>query len=205
MNQDKIILDLCGGTGSWSKPYMDAGYDVRIITEPDFDVFAYKPPKNVYGILAAPPCTMFSNARTNAKKPRDLKEGMDVVAECLNIIWTCQYELSCSTTRKTSLKFWALENPKGMLKFFLGNPPFEFNPYDFGDDYKKKTHLWGYFNAPVKAPIKCTKEKFDRTLMKDFVGVIPEGYTVPKDSNRRQVIRGITPKGFANAFFKENR
>lgn len=25
----KIILDLCGGTGSWSKPYRDAGYDVR--------------------------------------------------------------------------------------------------------------------------------------------------------------------------------
>lgn len=24
----KIILDLCGGTGSWSKPYRDAGYDV---------------------------------------------------------------------------------------------------------------------------------------------------------------------------------
>ena len=30
-NEDKIILDLCGGTGSWSKPYRDNGYDVRII------------------------------------------------------------------------------------------------------------------------------------------------------------------------------
>lgn len=30
----KIILDLCGGTGSWSKPYRDAGYDVRVITLP---------------------------------------------------------------------------------------------------------------------------------------------------------------------------
>ena len=25
MNSDKVILDLCGGTGSWSKPYKDAG------------------------------------------------------------------------------------------------------------------------------------------------------------------------------------
>lgn len=25
-NNNKIILDLCGGTGSWSKPYKDAGY-----------------------------------------------------------------------------------------------------------------------------------------------------------------------------------
>ena len=35
----KIILDLCGGTGSWSKPYRDAGYDVRVITLPCYDLF----------------------------------------------------------------------------------------------------------------------------------------------------------------------
>lgn len=36
---DKIILDLCGGTGSWSKPYRDAGYDVRVITLPRYDLY----------------------------------------------------------------------------------------------------------------------------------------------------------------------
>lgn len=35
----KIILDLCGGTGSWSKPYREAGYDVRLITLPHYDLF----------------------------------------------------------------------------------------------------------------------------------------------------------------------
>ncbi len=35
-NRDKIILDLCGGTGSWSKPYKEAGYDVRLITLPEY-------------------------------------------------------------------------------------------------------------------------------------------------------------------------
>lgn len=35
----KLILDLCGGTGSWSKPYRDAGYDVRVITLPHYDLF----------------------------------------------------------------------------------------------------------------------------------------------------------------------
>lgn len=43
-NSKKIILDLCGGTGSWSKPYKDAGYDVRIITLPEHDVFLFAPP-----------------------------------------------------------------------------------------------------------------------------------------------------------------
>ena len=50
---EKIILDLCGGTGSWTKHYSEKDYDVRIITLPDNDVRTYKPPKNVYGILAA--------------------------------------------------------------------------------------------------------------------------------------------------------
>ena len=38
-----IILDLCGGSGSWSKPYVEAGYDVRLITLPDYDVTTYTP------------------------------------------------------------------------------------------------------------------------------------------------------------------
>ena len=46
--QRPIILDLCGGSGSWSKPYKEAGYDVRLITLPDYDVLAYTPPENVY-------------------------------------------------------------------------------------------------------------------------------------------------------------
>ena len=43
MNRDKIILDICGGTGAWSKPYKEAGYDVRVITLPEFDVRLYTP------------------------------------------------------------------------------------------------------------------------------------------------------------------
>ncbi len=40
-NSKKIILDLCGGTGAWSKPYADAGYDVRVITLPDYDITTF--------------------------------------------------------------------------------------------------------------------------------------------------------------------
>ena len=46
--EDKIILDLCGGTGAWSKPYKDAGYKVINVTLPEFDVRTFNPPKNVY-------------------------------------------------------------------------------------------------------------------------------------------------------------
>lgn len=204
MKIDKIILDLCGGTGSWSKPYRDAGYDVRNITLPDYDVRNYKPPENVYGILAAPPCTMFSFVRTNAKKPRDLKEGMECVRACLEIIWSCM-EIQQDTRKKTlPLKFWAMENPNGMLKYFLGKPAFIFNPCDFGHPYKKKTYLWGWFNEPKKEnPIESKQPKFDMILNKDL-SKIPEGYKRPEGMTERQIRRSITPSGFSKAFFEAN-
>ncbi len=202
----KIILDLCGGTGSWSKPYKEAGYDVRLITLPKYnvlDLYEYSDimelinGKKVYGILAAPPCTQFSFARTNAKKARNLQEGMEIVNACLHVIRVCQYRITKDTQKKPPLEFWALENPNGMLKWFLGKPTYQFNPYDFGDNYKKNTHLWGYFNEPKKNPIKCTMPKFDKMASKD---IHPEMF----GKLTRQERRAITPQGFAEAFFKAN-
>lgn len=207
---NKIILDLCGGTGAWSKPYKDNGYDVRNITLPDYDIRTYILPKNVYGILAAPPCTMFSLARTKAKKPRDLEEGMECVKACLNIIWSCMEIKQDTRHKKLPLKFWALENPNGMLKYFLGKPAFEFNPYEFGDGYKKQTMLWGWFNEPKKspAPIVCKKaykslnpktmKKFDRLASRD---IAPEYFEKLTRTERR----AITPQGFARAFYEANK
>lgn len=194
----KIILDLCGGTGAWSKPYKDAGYDVRLITLPEYDVRTYQSPDNVYGILAAPPCTMFSFCRTNAKLPRDLRGAMDIVSACLRIIWEVQYKTDKDTSKITRLKFWALENPNGMLKYFIGAPAFIFSPYDFGDNYKKKTHLWGWFKELKKSPIDCDTVKFDMMKTKDIHGEYYGKLT-------RQERRAITPQGFAQAFYEANK
>jgi len=204
-NKDKIILDLCGGTGAWSKPYKDNGYTVINVTLPEYDVRYFKPhghiplEKDIYGILAAPPCTQFSFARTNAKKPRDLREGMEIVTACLNIIWRCQYHIEKEAQKKPPLKFWALENPnRGMLKWFLGEPVFIFNPYDFGDDYKKETALWGYFSIPKTNPIKCNKPKFDYLKTKEIHSEFYDKYD-------RQIRRAIIPPGFARAFYEANK
>ena len=210
----KIILDLCGGTGSWSKPYLDNGYTVVNATLPDWNVknesdqerlIAMKP----YGILAAPPCTMFSYARQNAKTPRDLREGMRTVQGCLDIIWRCQYD--------GELKFWALENPWGYLKLFLGKPALVFHPYEYGDPYTKRTCLWGLFNEPRKhpvSPIKIEPNPTNHSNNRDFTSSpekfrhlkpIPEGYCERTGLGERTVIRSMTPQGFANAFYKANK
>lgn len=139
-NHEKIILDLCGGSGSWSRPYRLAGYDVRLITLPDYDVRTYQPPDHVYGILAAPPCAEFSLAKNGSRRTRDLAAGMECVEACLQIIWQCQ--------KTEKLQFWALENPVGLLRRFMGRPPYTFYQWWFGDLGIKRTDLWGYFNAP---------------------------------------------------------
>jgi site-specific DNA-cytosine methylase len=217
-NSEKIILDLCGGTGAWSKPYTESGYDVRVITLPKYDVTAtflesnfmvftkvrayskHDMPKiyykDVYGVLAAPPCTMFSRARTRAKTPRDLKGGMVVVRACLDIIWKIQ-----EVQGLPDLKFWALENPMGVLRRFLGRPKFTYNPYEYGDPWTKKTDIWGWFNEPRKKQLRLNESQ--ATLCKNNNRKLPSisDFTGSKQSSRR----AITPPGFAKAFFKANQ
>lgn len=177
-----IILDLCGGTGSWSRPYSEAGYDVRLITLPDIDVRLFKfPTENIYGILAAVPCTEFavSGARWwAAKGDAALLEGLSVADACLRIIFL------------TNPKFWVLENPVGRLKHYIGPPKMFFNPCDYGDPYTKKTALWGNFNIPVPTPVEPTEGSKMHRL---------------PPSPERQALRSITPPGFAQAFFEANR
>lgn len=186
-NNEKIILDLCGGTGSWSAPYFDAGYDVRVVTLPDFDVRLYKPPSGVYGILAAPPCTHFSSSGAQYwhKKDADGRtlNGLAIVDACMRIILI------------STPIFWALENPVGRLRRWIGPPRFMFDPCDFGDPYTKKTLLWGEFNIPIKTPVKPVK-------------VCRQGSWVQKlggSSEKTKMLRSITPPGFAKAFFEANK
>jgi site-specific DNA-cytosine methylase len=204
----KIILDLCGGTGAWSAPYKEAGYDVRIITLPKFDLYLTRfdvgkvvfdsnswnlmnvQVKDIYGILAAPPCTMFSLARTTAKTPRDLDKGMELVKVCLNIIW------------KSKPNFWVLENPLGFLRHFLGKPALTFDASEFGGNYNKTTDLWGYFNEPKKTRDYIRFASTDKNTRK--LPPLPEGYK-PVNETNQAARRAITPRGFAEAFYKANK
>ena len=205
MNKDKIILDLCGGTGSWSKPYREAGYDVRVITLPEYDVRTYEPPDNVYGILAAPPCTEFSVLNCIAEaRDRDEDAGMEIVNACLKIIEKCNHE------------FWAMENPRGYLRKYMGKPALTFQPWQFGDGWTKATDLWGRF-----APPRVVYDSWDDVpklniytrpgrgkpnfafLHKSAWENIPQlSYHKPETDAE---FRAMTPPGFARAFFEANQ
>lgn len=220
-NKHKIILDLCGGTASFSQPYADAGYTVYNITLPEYDVckaiisaqFISFPKKNggrlvvrksaVRGILAAPPCTEFSIAKDHKLK-RDLKAGMVVVRACKRIIDACEPS------------WWCLENPVGYLRTFLGAPAYSFQPWWFGSPWSKCTFLWGSFNRPVRThssweKVNKIKELYIRPgrrkpsiafLHKSAQQFVPELWPFKVDSDA--AFRAITSPRFAVAFFKAN-
>ena len=191
MNANKIILDLCGGTGAWSKPYKDAGYDVRLITLPEYDVRTYTPPDNVYGILAAPPCTEFSYAKHfhgQGKFNHDFVKGLEIVSACMRIILTAKP------------RFWVLENPVGYLSKWLKEPRCTFDAWQYGHNYQKRTALWGDFVMPEPIVEEKPPGIVKFSMLKSHE-IAPEYYGVLD----RQTRRAITPAGFAEAFYMANQ
>lgn len=196
MNKDKIILDLCGGTGSWSAPYKKAGYDVRLITLPDYDVLTYEPPENVYGVLAAPPCTDFSIAGAHLWKDKD-ESGKTI--ESLKVVKRC-FEIA----EIVKPKFFALENPRGRLHFYIGNPYMSYNYKDFGCPYSKTVCLWGFFNVFMPVYIGIQEKNFK--MADGILSELPIGYDWKgAGMSKRAAQRSITYSGFAEAFFLANQ
>ena len=226
MNKDKIIISLCGGSGAWEKNYKDNGYTVFNITLPDYNILdvvflenhicfpsdilgvsnIHIPYRVIYGILAAPPCTHFSFARTRPKSPCDLRGAMETVIACLNIIWKCQYKIKSNAQRKPPLKFWALENPKARLQWFLGKPAFEFQPYEFGDGYSKSTALWGDFKKPTKQiGFNFYRKKFEKLSTNELRSLRRAKSISEITASTAKELRAVTPAGFARAFFEANK
>lgn len=198
----KIILDLCGGTGAWSKPYADAGYDVYVIDPSDTkqnyvcDIrLLEKWKRPIHGILAAPPCTMFASSGARWQRTDEqMIEALSVVDACLRLVMVHKPV------------FWALENPVGKLVRYLGKPKMYFQPYEYGDPYTKKTCLWGNFNVPVKNVVECEKETRANSPGHNSPRKrYPSKMHLLPPSGDRATLRSITPPGFAKAFFEANR
>lgn len=228
-NSDKIILDLCSGTGAWSKPYLEAGYDVRLITLPEYDVRTYKPPAKVYGILSAPPCTDFALSGAQYWNAKDFNghtlQSILVVKACLEIKDFCKPF------------FWCLENPTGRIQKLvpeIGEPVLKFNPCDYagysepvykcpcgGYEFEYELGKYGCPNccgdniAELFYKDAYTKRTYlwGKFNIPEFKRISPirfckQGSWVQKlggKSEKTKMLRSITPPGFSRAFFEANR
>ena len=201
----KLILSLCDHTGNWSRPYAeDPGYEVKRIDLLDGQDVRLLPHINrpVHGILAAPPCTHFSAAagvRSWGKKGVEaVIEGMQVVDACLRMVAIY------------NPVWWALENPVGRLKYWIGPFSWTFNPCDYGgylgpgektvscplfpanDAFTKRTLIWGTARKPLPKPVSVAHV------------VRPEGGWRNKCFKQHKGHRSVTPIGFSRAFKEAN-
>jgi hypothetical protein len=177
-----LIISLFDFTGVWSEPYVAAGYDVhRFDLRLGHDVRLLERIKRpVHGVLAAPPCTDFASSGSRwwaAKGEAALLAGLATV------------DAACRFILAHNPSWWALENPVGRLRRYLGDPALIFDPCDYGDPYTKRTLLWGRFNTPAKAPV----EPVEGSKM----------WRLPPSPDRA-ALRSATPPGFARAFFEAN-
>lgn len=203
----KTILHLCADIGSDSRYFqLDNTFEVIKIGK-DIGVENYKPPKNVYGVIANPVCTEFSIAK-GFHINGDLEKGMFLVNHCLRIIKEC------------NPTFWAIENPAtGKLKDFLGKPAFVYQPWEFGSPWTKKTALWGKFNIPIKTYNKWEDlKKLDNLyirgnrkkpslvyLHKNDKYKIKEWEWAYDLINDDMSLRSMCSDGFAKAFYEANK
>lgn len=185
----KTILSLFDYSGNWSKPYREAGYNViQVDIKNGIDILTlnYKDIPEVYGILAAPPCTDFALSGARHFKQKDLdgrtEQSIKLVKKTMEII------------NYFNPVFWVIENPMTRMHKLcpeIGEVKYKFNPYDFEDSHQKQTWLFGKFNPPIKTPGKNN----GNWMFKKLGG----------KSERTKELRSITPLGFSYAFFKVNQ
>jgi len=138
----KRLLSLFDYSGTWSKPFLDNGWDVvhwdiklselmdiNILQDAEtvLDMF-----DTVDGIIAGTPCTEFSASGARWWSQKDLngdtERAVELVRQTLRIV-----DLFKPTDPDyDDVFFWAIENPVGRMASLLGlDDPYWFDPYEF--------------------------------------------------------------------------
>lgn len=191
VNNGKVVLSLFDASGQWSAPWREAGYDVYqfdIQHGDDINDFSVEFLTEKLGIdhadviLAAPPCTDFSSSGAHAWPAKDADGRTAASVELVRqVLRTVEFFKPSS---------WVLENPVGRIKEKAGlpKPTLTFQPNNFGDQYTKRTLLWGSFGTDLPT-----------------ANVEPEqGSKIAKLSGSDKYGRSLTPEGFAYAYFMGN-
>lgn len=140
--------------------------------------------ESIHGILAAPPCTEFAVSGSQHWKTKPLyklRHALIIVHHIERII------------EEADPTWWALENPVGRLKNYIGKWAYTFQPWEYGDNYFKRTCIWGTALQP-RPTITSEPPRNPKTEWVHRLG----------PSENRAQLRSVTPAGFALAFFKAN-
>ena len=148
------VMDLFSGTGSWRKEMTKKGWNVYSLdinpkafeVDEIINILDYIPDKNKKFdvIIASPPCTQYSKAKTRGI--RDLELADSIVSKVLEII------------DFYNPKYYLIENPQtGLLpkRPILKHLPYVDCDYcRYGYSYRKRTRFWT--NIPLSLQL-CEK------------------------------------------------
>ena len=161
----KVLLDLFSGLGGFSQAFAEADkWDVVTVEiDPEFspdvcaDIWDLTPsdlaeiigPWDTLVVLASPPCTQFTLAgnhdswdhQRQAPRSPEARDAIGLVYHTLGLI------------RGLDPRYWFLENPRGRLRWVLGQPTGWVSYCQYGHDAMKPTDLWG--QHPVMEYKKC--------------------------------------------------
>lgn len=169
------ILELFSGRESFSKVARERGHqtftidnnpkfkpglcaDIETLEDEDIK-FAFQIDR-IDIIWASPPCTHFSIATQrhwDKRKPsKAVLNDIKLVYHTLGLIFDLRP------------RYWILENPKGRLRWIIGNPPNTVDYGAYGHPCKKPTDLWGYYPFIEFKEVKDQKlDRFDIALKRD--------------------------------------
>lgn len=196
-NSNRIVLSFFDLTGEWSKPWVEAGYDVYQFDLQNMDDIMdwsveymnelFGGLDNVYAILAAPPCTDYTSAINRDWWKKNLKGHTEASNELVQQVMRTVNYLKPSV--------WALENPVGRISTMTGLPSWRllFDPSNFGQPYTKKTAIYGRFDAD-NMPLANVDPVEGSKMASKWGG----------SSQATKNARAETPEGFAYSFFMAN-
>jgi hypothetical protein len=220
-HSNEIVFSFFDVSGNISKPWRDAGYDVRQYDiELGDDLFRYVPMadiqealasgKKIKAVLAQPPCTTFTTtgrqwhethhdandrARVNKMFGPHAAQWFSKPHEYAHALVAITDMLAGELNPEILL----LENPNGggggetRLHEFPGmpKPVLDMQPHVYGDPYTKRTLLWGRFNPNL--PTANVEPTLGSYMHKLF-----------SSAEKKGGLRSQTPEGFAYAFFMAN-
>jgi len=148
-------LDLFSGLGGFSTAFEDApDWDVVTVDineqfDPDIqanvldlmpsDLHNTLGDTDVLVILAGHPCTLFSLAGNHDAWGSESQEML--TPEARDAVASVYHTLGL--IKGLSPDYWFLENPRGRLRWFLGEPTGTVTYCQYGGDWQKPTDLWG--------------------------------------------------------------
>ena len=148
-DDSRLCLDLFAGLGGFSAAFRDSD-NWRVVTvdieeefEPDIcaDIMDLRPSDlpDADVILASPPCTMFSPAGNHDKW--DLGRHEPVAPTAREHIALVHHAVGL--IQSLAPDYWFVENPRGRMRWVLGEPAGTVTYCRYGRDYQKPTDLWG--------------------------------------------------------------